>query len=298
MAARLWVFLLAADALLAALCALLLGGMLRWRYCATLTLAAVIFLIAPWMIASASVLLAAGSGGEASVTARLRAAVTEPAHFALAVARMILEPWRDSPDTSLPQAANPRPVLLLHGIVCNRGIWRGWLRELRSAGFAPVRALNLEPLFADIDVYAARVARELAALQNESRGARVAVITHSMGGLVARAALSLAGPQTIRQIVTLACPHHGSRLARHYPSAPTRQMRQDSAWLSALNLAQEERWPVPVTDIYSLEDNLVVPARSAEVAGADCYVLRGCGHFGVLGSRAARQCVHAALAAA
>lgn len=295
MAARLWILLLAADVLLAALGAPLLVAALRWPPWSGLALGAVCVL-APGILTSASVLLTAGSGDDASLGPLLRAAITEPVQCAVAAARVMLEPWRGSPDTAVPDAMDPRPVLLVHGIVCNRGIWRGWLSDLRAAGFAPVRALNLEPLFADIDVHGARVARELEALQHESRGARVAIITHSMGGLVARAALPLVGPQTIRQIVTLACPHHGTRRARHYPSPPTRQMRPDSAWLSTLNAAQEHHWPVRVTSLYSPEDNLVVPAGSAQLAGADCHLLRGFGHVGLLGSRAARRLALMALA--
>jgi hypothetical protein len=295
MAASLWLLLLAADAALAALGAALLGAKLHGPHWMGPALLGALFVLIPWILVSTSVLLAAGSRALSSPV--LRAMLTEPAQFALAIARVILEPWRASPDTPAAHGAQARPLLLLHGIVCNRGIWRGWLRELRAAGFAPVRALTLEPLFVDIETHAARVARELDALQREARGARVAVLTHSMGGLIARAALPLVAPMTIRRIVTLACPHHGTRLARYYPSAATRQMRPDSAWLAALNAAQEQRWPVPVSSLYSLEDSLIVPASSALLIGAECCPVRGVGHLGLLGSRATRRWALAALAA-
>ena len=295
MAALLWLLLLSADGLIAAALCRVVAGPLHLSAWACGMWVLAVFLLAPWTLTSVSVLLRARAGDSLVWSSLARAALTEWASSTLAVMRMIVEPWRRSPDSAGADNKQSRPVLLLHGVVCNRGIWRGWLRELRAAGFTPVRALNLEPLLADIPTQAAHVARELVALQRASRGARIDVIAHSMGGLIARAALPLVGPQTIRRIVTLASPHHGTRVARHYRGAPVRQMRPDSPWLATLNAAQEEHWSVPVTSIYSLEDNLVVPADSARLAGADCHPLRGVGHFGLLGSRAARRCALAAL---
>ncbi len=295
MAARLWLLLLTVNGLFAVIGSRLLAALCHfpgWAYGASVV---AVFFLTPWMLIAVSVVLAARTGRHAFSVFELRATLHECAYCTLVVVQLIVEPWRRSPDIDAPVGAPVRPLLLLHGIVCNRGVWRGWLRELRAAGFAPIRSINLEPLSADIDTHAAHVARELQALQRESRGARIDVIAHSMGGLIARAALPLGGWQTIRRIVTLACPHHGTELARHYPSAPTRQMRPDSSWLAALNGAQEEHWPVPMTSIFSLEDNLVVPARSSWLAGAHCHLLRGVGHLGLLGSRTARRCALAAL---
>jgi pimeloyl-ACP methyl ester carboxylesterase len=62
-------------------------------------------------------------------------------------------------------------------------------------------------------------------------------------------------------------------------------MSRRSMWLNALNSAQEGRLGVPVTSIYSLEDNLVVPAESARLQGAELHELRGVGHLAMLRSR-------------
>ena len=296
MAALFWLSLIAADGLLAILGTELLVVRMKLPVWSAPVLAGAVFLLLPWAFMAGSVLLRARPGSVRS-GALWRAVLTEPLYATLVIARMVVEPWRSTPSSRAPEAGPVRPVLLLHGILCNRGIWRGWLPELRAAGFAPVRSLDLEPLLGDLDAHAARVTRALAALQRESRGARVDVLAHSMGGLIARAALPLVGPQTIRRIVTLGSPHHGTRVAGHYPSAPARQMRPDSPWLARLNAAQEEHWPVPVTSIYSLEDNLIVPASSARLAGADCRALRGIGHLGLLCSHAARRCALAALGA-
>jgi len=126
-------------------------------------------------------------------------------------------------------------------------------------------------------------------------GARVTIIAHSMGGLVARVALRSLGSDVIKHIITLATPHHGTAIARVLQWPATRQMCPGSSWLAALNATQEGHWRVPVTSIYSLEDNLVAPARSPVLLGAKLHEMRGLGHFGLLASRRALDCVMRAL---
>lgn len=227
----------------------------------------------------------------------VRAWIIETVAFERAVLAMMIEPWRASGRDSVASATPhpPRPVLLIHGVVCNRGVWRPLARVLRNHNFGPVRAVNLEPLSADIDRHAVQVADQLRQLRRECHGARVAIVAHSMGGLVARAALRLTDPDDIDRIVTLASPHHGSWLAHALQWRPYLQMRPDSQWLAALNAAQEEHFPVPVSSIYSIDDNLVMPATSAILAGAQLCELQGLGHMSQLSAPAAIACTLQAL---
>jgi len=188
-----------------------------------------------------------------------------------------------------------RPVMLLHGFLCNARIWRRLQLRLRTAGFGPIEALDVEPLLADIDFQASRVAPSLLALQRRCHGERVVIIAHSMGGLIARALLRDLGADAIRRVVTIASPHHGTALARGLPWPNTRQMSPVSPWLRALNLAQEGRFTVPIASIFSAEDNLVTPAASARLEGAELHELHGVGHLGILRSRPALDCVMTAL---
>lgn len=196
-----------------------------------------------------------------------------------------------------PGAAGPalRPVLLLHGFLCNANIWRRLQMRLRTAGFGPIEALDVEPLLADIDFQASRVAPSLLALQRRCNGERVVIVAHSMGGLTARALLRDLGAGAIRRIITIATPHHGIALAGALPWPNTRQMAAASPWLTALNLAQEGRFAVPIASIFSAEDNLVAPAASARLEGAELHELHGVGHLGILRSRPALDCVLSAL---
>jgi triacylglycerol lipase len=68
------------------------------------------------------------------------------------------QPFRSQrwPDQLPADAHGRRGVLLVHGFVCNRGLWNPWLQRLRRTGRAHV-AVNLEPVFGSIDDYVARL---------------------------------------------------------------------------------------------------------------------------------------------
>jgi len=305
MAARFWRSLLGCELALATALAAVVAHAFQLSAMATFGAGLGLAVLVPVALVAVSFVVATLASTEEPAPRRvaysLRAALSEALDFNLAALAMAA--GRDT----LPPIAEPgpaasqhpvRPLLLIHGILCNRGVWRDWLERLRAEGFVPIRAVSLEPLFADLGQHAAQVARELCELQRECRGARVAVIAHSMGGLVARAALRSTGPAVIDRIVTLASPHHGTRLAGWFGWLPTQQMTPGSSWLRALNAEQEGRLPVPFTSIYSLEDNLIVPPRSARLDGALMRELRGLGHLGMVGSRQALEHAVAALAGA
>lgn len=299
MAARFWQFVLGCQVLYAAIVTAIVGATLSPPAAALLLVALASFLSVPLIAVAWSY-----GYGQSTVRAAerpvgtaepLRALIRESLAFVAAVLRMIAEPYREPPNARPASEGPARPLLLIHGIVCNRGVWRPLLRRLQVLGYAPVRAINLEPLLADLETHAASVVRELEELQRESHGARVTIVAHSMGGLVARAALRIIGPQAIGHIVTIAAPHYGTGLARLSYTRPAMQMRPGCPWLEALNATEEVPLPVPVTSIYSLQDNMIVPPRSAALSGADLRELRGLGHLSLLSARRSIDCTLAAL---
>ena len=187
--------------------------------------------------------------------------------------------WRAYPDALRPEVAQPgrRGIVFIHGFVCNRGYWNPWLRRLRGSGHAHA-ALSLEPVFGRIDDYVAQI--EAAVQQvTAASGLPPLLVCHSMGGLAARAWLRVHdGEARVHGIITLGTPHHGTWLAG-FSSVPNgRQMRLHSDWLQ--QLAQDE--PAPrrrlFTCYYSNCDNIVFPASSAVLAGADHHLLSGVPH--------------------
>lgn len=217
---------------------------------------------------------------------RFRAVCSDALAMEIALGRMAIEPWRRHGDSIAAAPPRPRPVLLLHGFACSRAVWRPLLARLAAAGAGPVRAVSLQPLFAAMDTHAAQLRGELEALAASGAAAPVTIVAHSMGGLVARAALRTAPPGLIGRIITLGTPHHGTSLACWFGWPSTRQMCPGSDWLAQLNASQEGRLGIPVTTLYSLDDNYIVPAASARLDGARNIEFQGLGHLGLLTANA------------
>lgn len=172
------------------------------------------------------------------------------------------------------------PVLLVHGYVCNRGIWHAMRALLATRIGNPVFTLSLEPPFARIDEYVDQLEARVKTICAGTAQPRVVLVCHSMGGLVARAWIERAdGAARVAKLITLGSPHRGTRLARFGLGHNVRQMRYGNDWLATL-ATEEGRRPdrVPIVSIYTDNDNLVYPPESAELPGATNVRLSGVGH--------------------
>ena len=175
--------------------------------------------------------------------------------------------WRSEPDR-LPRAANGRPgVLLLHGFFCNRGLWNSWLRRLRRHDIACM-AINLEPIFGSIGDYRQVVGDAVMQLERAT-GVAPVIVAHSMGGLAARAWWATHPEAPLHRLVTIGSPHAGTRLGAHGRGANVAQMRVDSDWLVNLAARESTASRGRFTCFWSHSDNIVIPTRSATLAGAD-----------------------------
>lgn len=219
--------------------------------------------------------------------------------FWFAAVYLVLQPF---PRLWLPPEAGQRtgeraPVLLIPGFLCNAGLWAWFARALRRRGHA-VFTFTPEPVFGPIDGYAAPLAARVAALSEAAGGRRVALVGHSMGGLIARAYLRRHGSARVACVVTLGSPHHGSALAPFGYGENARQMRRTAQWLGALAAFDEGRLPVPTTSVFSYQDNFVAPQISSELAGATNVPLAGLGHMTLVFSPRVVALVDDALASA
>jgi triacylglycerol lipase len=187
--------------------------------------------------------------------------------------------WRREPAVP-PAAPEAAPILLIPGYCCNEAMWRPLRRRLRAAGRIAV-AVTLDPPFGGIDELADALDKEIDRLLAATGAPQVVLVGHSMGGLIARACLARRGPDRVAALVTVATPHHGSKLARLGPGRDAREMQPGSAWLRELNSRPP---PVPTHSIWSARDEFVVPRDSARLDGARETVLALPGHFGLLGA--------------
>lgn len=174
------------------------------------------------------------------------------------------------------------PVLLVHGLIDNRSVFSVMQRNLRRRGFTTVCSWNYSPLSTDI----ARAARDLGEhiehICTQTGYDRIAVVGHSLGGLIARYHVQRqGGDRRIQTLVTLGTPHRGSRWANVVPTPLVRQLRPGSA------VFQELDEPAPacrtgITAIYSDLDQVVLPTNSGRCDHPDLVarnvLVRGVGH--------------------
>ena len=175
-----------------------------------------------------------------------------------------------------------RPVILVHGVLVNDGVWFALKRHLARLDAPAVYTINYGPPYGDIERFADQLAARVQAVCTQTAASRVALVCHSMGGLVARAYLRRYGSDRIERIITLGSPHHGSMLAWLYFGRCLAQMRPGNAWLAELNRDEASACPVPITSIWSRHDSLVAPQASSELACAQNIALVGIGHNALL----------------
>lgn len=190
--------------------------------------------------------------------------------------------WRQLPDEEVLTAAGKSAVVLVHGFVCNRGFWLPWMRELKARGI-PYTSVNLEPVFGSIDDYMPLI-DDAVRRAHALTGRAPVLVCHSMGGLAARAwrAATPDADERVRHTVTIGTPHHGTWLGQFSHVTNGKQMRRDGPWLQALREQETGRWPQDTyarfTCWYSNADNIVFPASTATLPGADNRLVRGHAH--------------------
>ena len=186
---------------------------------------------------------------------------------------------RDPP--SPPPAATP--VLLLHGVLCNAGVWLRMSRVLAAARIAPVYTMSYGPPLASIELFADQLAAKIDAILAATGARSVVVVAHSMGGLVALAYFRRFGAAKVRRLISLGSPYHGSVHARFCPGVCLAEIRPGSRWLDLLH-ATPFALPL-VFSIWSWHDSMVAPQTSAMLAGAENIALTGVGHNALLADR-------------
>ena len=179
-------------------------------------------------------------------------------------------------------APAPRPLLLVHGVAVNDGVWFAVRRDLARRGLGPVYTINYGPPLADIEHFAGQLASRIDALRAATGAERVTLIAHSMGGLVARAYLRRFGAARIAQLITIVTPHHGSMLAYTFPGYCLAQMHPGNPWLVELNRDESAPAPVPITSIWSRHDSMVAPQASSVLRNAENIALVGIAHNALL----------------
>ncbi len=197
------------------------------------------------------------------------------------------------------------PVLLVHGYLANKSNWYLVERELRSAGFGEIHAMNYSARGADVDKLAKVCVLRAHEVMAATGSTRVHLVGHSLGGLVIRRAVQEFGLEEASSVSTVATPHGGVDLARFGSLTGHRntigvQLRPGSPFL-------REMWasarPMPDTRFIAYYSNLdlLVPGRRAMMLEAPLastnLLMKDLGHLSVVLARPLARSVAEQLAA-
>ena len=220
--------------------------------------------------------------------ATLRMYWTELWVVALSWPLMALHRWliRDPPP-----APATRPVLLVHGVLVNDGVWIAFRRHLRRHGIGPIYTINYGPPLADIELFAEQLQAKIGRIVAATGAEKVVLVGHSMGGLVARAYLRRFGAARVARLITLGTPHHGSVLAYLFPGRSLAQLRPGNAWLADLNRNERAAAPALIASIWSRHDSMVAPQASSVLACAENIPLSAIAHNALLADEGVRELV-------
>lgn len=193
------------------------------------------------------------------------------------------------------------PVVFVHGLAGHPGNFLPMRTYFRAMERPRTHAVALPP-DCSVEVLGTVLADTLEAAAERAPHGEVDVVAHSLGGLVARAALleleRRGATARVRTLVTLGTPHAGSHLARYANTVTTRDLRPGSPLLARLDAQLPWKGPPAqprLVAFWTKADVIILPAEASTVDGADNRELPGLSHNGLLLSPAAWDAVFRAL---
>lgn len=183
-------------------------------------------------------------------------------------------------------AATSTPVVFVHGYSGSASNWTTAMSVFRSAGWSSSNLFAYE-----YDSYGDNVqnARGLATYVNQVRSrtgaAKVAIVNHSMGGLVSQYYLKvLGGNRNVSHLASVAGANHGTTAAGACLVYLTcRQMYPGSSFISQISAGDETPGSTRYATWYSPCDGIIIPYTSTVLEdGATNNVVSCQTHLGFL----------------
>lgn len=165
-------------------------------------------------------------------------------------------------------------VVLLHGFLATAGVFRPMKARLERELGARVASFTHAP-----GVGVKRIAKQLAkVVERFPHGARVHLVGHSLGGVVARWFVQeLEGHRRVAQTISLGSPFGGAAIAHRVRVLVGADLHASSALLARLR-SRAHVGAVPHTSVVGGDDKMVVGVKTATLPRSDVVVLPGRGH--------------------
>ncbi len=164
------------------------------------------------------------------------------------------------------QADGFPPLIFVHGLGGNRGNFLLMSWYLRLLGRKRSYSIHFGA-GQTVHSMTAALARFIRKVQKVTGERKVAIVAHSLGGLIVRLAMrEYRLSPAVETLITLGTPHHGTYSARYANTAITRDIRPDSRLIRDLG---RQPWPRGVRGVsfWSRSDIMILPPESAALDG-------------------------------
>lgn len=192
----------------------------------------------------------------------------------LYIARRQLGGWRERVVPATFAEGDGAPVVVLPGVLERWTLMLPIAERLRAQGH-PIHVVDA---LAVNTVSVADAAALVEEVLRERDLREVVIVAHSKGGLIGKRLLIDDVDGRIAQLVTIATPWHGSRLARYVPGRVIGALRPEDPAIAALAANTEVN--AKITSIYPALDQHV--PEGSRLEGATNVEVPAVGHFRVL----------------
>lgn len=174
-------------------------------------------------------------------------------------------------------AATSTPVVFVHGYTGSASNWVTAQSVFRAAGWSDSRLFAYEyDSYGDNVVNARGLATFVERVKSQTGQSQVAIVNHSMGGLVSQYYLKVLGGNTsVSHLASIAGANHGTTAAGACLVFTTcRQMYPGSSFIGQISSGDETPGSTRYATWYSPCDGVILPYTSTPLSGAsNNYVL-------------------------
>jgi len=177
----------------------------------------------------------------------------------------------------LPDIQDPgrgTPIVLLPGYTEDPGTMWFLARRLHRRGFRPF-LLGFPSTFSSIDKNVAFLGRELNKIAQKTGHERIAVVAHSMGGVVTRSLMLSDPDHRVLTLVALSSPFRGTHIAKLGAAFGLGESTVDMSPGSpfAHRFSPSARATAPIHVIIGEQENIVSPPWSSVLPGSDTHLV-------------------------
>lgn len=183
-----------------------------------------------------------------------------------------------------PRCPEATPVLLLAGYLENSGQMYVLGSRLRRAGFVVLHR-DVPSTFRKVEKNAEWLGQEVKAVLAATGAERVAIVAHSMGGVIARTLVHLDPCAPVSVVVSIASPHRGTHMGRLGLGPSARDLSTDSEHVRRYPTPRPVTCQAPpVHSVVGVQENIVSPYWSSLLEGEGENVVLDvpCGHVAPL----------------